>query len=438
MFQEEPDRGFFFCYSKTTMLDIKFIRDNPELIREAVRKKHVDFNVDDLLKIDEIRLEKLSLVEKLRAEQNMVSDKIPSASPEERNKFIEQMSLLKTDLKRHEDDLKTIMSDWQKLMLQVPNIPDPAAPEGASSDENVVVDTWGEKPNFDFEPKDHIEIMTKLGMVDFERGTKVHGFRGYFLTGDGVRLCFAIWNYAMDFWSARGWNPVMPPINTKRESLLGCGFIPQGEADIYKAQDDSYFVGTSEVPLMGMYMNEVLDQNIFPIKMLGFSPCYRLEAGSHASDVKGLIRVHEFYKFEQVILCEGSHGESVKHHNEVQKNTEEFIQSLGIPYQVVDACTGDMGFAKVRMFDTNLWVPKENTYREISSASYLHDFQTRRLNIRYKDTDGKTRFAHSLNCTAIPTPRILVSLVENFQQADGTIKIPDVLQKYLGKEFIGK
>lgn len=428
----------FFVTLFGTMLDIKFIRENPELVREAARKKRINVNVDELISIDQKRIEKLSLVESLRAEQNLVSDKIPNATPEERQALIAQMSLLKEDLKKHEDDLREIMTEWQKLMLYIPNIPDPAAPEGDDETGNVVVETWGEKPVFDFEPKDHIEIMTKLGMVDFERGTKVHGFRGYFLTGDGVRLCFAIWNYAMDFWSGKGWNPILPPINTKREALLGCGFIPQGEADIYKAQDDSYFVGTSEVPLMGMYMNEMLTPEMLPIKMLGFSPCYRLEAGSHARDVKGLIRVHEFYKFEQVILCEGSHEESVRHHKEVQENTEEFIRSLGIPYQVVDACTGDMGLGKVRMYDTNLWVPQEQTYREISSASYLHDFQTRRLNIRYRDTEGKVRFTHSLNCTAIPTPRILVSLIENFQQADGTVKIPEVLQKYLGKEFIGK
>jgi seryl-tRNA synthetase len=254
--------------------------------------------------------------------------------------------------------------------------------------------------------------------------------------GEGVKLCFAIWNYALEFWGEKGFNPIIPPINTRREALLGCGFIPQGEADIYKAQDDTYFVGTSEVPLMGMYMDEVIDKKNLPIKMLGFSPCFRLEAGSHAKDVKGLIRVHEFYKFEQVILCEGNHAESVKYHNEVQKNTEEFIQSLGIPYEVVDACTGDMGFGKVKMFDTNLWVPKEEKYREISSASYFHDFQTRRLGIRYKDDEGKMHYTHSLNCTAIPTPRILVSMIENFQQADGSIKIPQVLQKYFGKDII--
>ena len=421
------------------MLDIKFIRENPELIKEAIEKKCVDLNIDELISVDQKRLEKLSLVESLRAEQNLVSDKIPNASAEDRADLISKMTLLKEDLKKHEDDLREIMAEWQKLMLHVPNIPDPAAPIGKSDADNVVIDTWGEKTVFNFEPKDHIEIMTKLGMVDFERGTKVHGFRGYFLTGDGVRLCFAIWNYAMDFWNTKGFNPVIPPINTRREALLGCGFIPQGEADIYKAQDDSYFVGTSEVPLMGMYMNEVLDHSQLPIKMLGFSPCFRLEVGSHTKDVKGLIRVHEFYKFEQVVLCEGTHDESLKFHAELQENTESFIQSLGIPYHVVDACTGDMGLGKVRMYDIELWVPKEETYREISSASYFHDFQTRRLNIRYKDADGKMRFTHSLNCTAIPTPRILVSLVENFQQADGTIKIPDVLQKYMnGREYIGK
>ena len=404
------------------MLDIKFIRENPDLVKDAVAKKHVDLNVDELLRADELRLEKLSLVETLRAEQNQVSDKMPNATADERAGLIEKMRILKEDLKKHEEALADVMKDWQRLMLYVPNIPDPSAPIGESDADNVVVHTWGEKP-----------------LVDFDRGVKVHGFRGYFLTGDGVRLCFAIWNYAMDFWGTRGFNPVIPPINTKRESLLGCGFIPQGEADIYKAQDDSYFVGTSEVPMMGMYMNEVLDKSQLPIKMLGFSPCFRLEVGSHTKDVKGLIRVHEFYKLEQLILCEANHAESVEHHKTIQRNTEEFIESLAIPYEVVDICTGDMSLGQVRAFDINLWVPRESTYREISSASYYHDFQTRRLNTRYKDAEGKMRFAHSLNCTAIPTPRILVSMVENFQQADGTIKIPEVLRKYMGgREFIGK
>ncbi len=421
------------------MLDIKFIRENKEIVELAAKKKNIKIDIGELLKTDDERLVLLTEVENLRAEQNAVSDRIVQLKdPAEKAELIKSMQLHKEDLKVREEKLKAVMELWRDLMLRVPNIPDPTSPEGASEEENVEIRAWGEKPAFDFVPKGHVDIMTNLEMLDIDRGTKVHGFRGYFLTGDGVRLCFAIWNYALDFWGERGFNPIMPPINTRREPLLGCAFIPQGEADIYKAQDDSYFVGTSEVPLMGMYMNEILDGAKLPIKMLGFSPCFRLEAGSHAKDIKGLIRVHEFYKFEQVVLCAGSHSESVKHHEGVQKNIEEFIQSLGIPYQVVDACTGDMGFAKVRMYDTNLWVPQEEKYREISSASYFHDFQTRRLGIRYRDTEGKTNFAHSLNCTAIPTPRILVSLVENFQQADGSIKIPPVLQKYFRKDVISK
>lgn len=418
------------------MLDIKFIRENKDIVKDAASKKRLNPDIDGLISLDDKRLELLSRVEFLRGEQNKVSQSMGGKIDDTlRSQLIEEMRVVKEELKEKEEALREVIKEWQALMLSIPNIPDPTSPLGESEDDNVEILSWGEKTNFSFEPKDHVEIMTKLGMLDIERGTKVHGFRGYFLTGEGVRLCFAIWNYALDFWSSKGFNPVIPPINTKREPLLGCAFIPQGEADIYKAQDDSYFVGTSEVPLMGMYMDEILDKSSLPIKMLGFSPCFRLEAGSHTKDIKGLIRVHEFYKFEQVILCEGSHEESVRRHEEIQKNTEEFIQSLGIPYQVVDACTGDMGFAKVRMYDINLWVPKEEKYREISSASYFHDFQTRRLGIRYRDGD-KVRYTHSLNCTAIPTPRILVSLVENFQTSDGSIKVPEVLQKYLGKDII--
>lgn len=420
------------------MLDIKFIKENPEIIKDAVRKKHLSFDVDALLVLEDKRKAVMLAFEAARAEQNALSDKIPQAEPNERGVLIEALKPLKEKVQTLEEELREVMKDWQALMLQVPNIPDAAAPIGEDETASVVEKTWGEKPSFSFEPKDHIDIMLNLDMVDFERGVKVHGFRGYFLKGDGVRLCFAIWNYALDFWTRRGFNPIMPPMITRREPLMGCGFIPQGEADIYKNQDDTYLVGTSEVPLMGMYMDEVLPKESLPMKMLGFSPCYRLEAGSHARDVKGLIRVHEFYKLEQVVLCEASHEESVRLHEEINANTESFIESLGIPYQVLNASTGDMGFAKVKMYDVELWVPKEEKYREISSASYFHDFQTRRLGIRYKDEDGKLRYVHSLNCTAIPTPRILVSLVENFQQADGSIKIPEVLIPYMGKDVITK
>jgi seryl-tRNA synthetase len=419
------------------MLDIKFIRENKDIIKEGAKKKHIETDIDGLLSVDEKRLELLSRVEFLRGEQNKVSVSMGTKITDiERGQLIEEMKLVKEELKEKEEELRTVMQNWQSLMLQIPNIPDISVPEGESDADNQEIKTWGEKPSFDFEIKDHIELMLKLKMVDFDRGVKVHGFRGYFMMGDGARLSMAIWNYALDFFSNKGFTPVLPPVIIRRETFMGTGYLPQGEDDLYKTQDGDFLAGTAEVPLMGFHSDEILIKEELPKKYLGFSPCYRREAGSHSKDVKGLIRVQEFYKLEQVVLCAASHSESVTLHEEINRNTEEFIESLGIPYRTVVNCGGDLGMGQVKKYDVELWVPKEEKYREISSASYFHDFQTRRLNIRYREDDGKTRYAHSLNCTAIPTPRILVSLVENFQQADGTIKIPEALQKYFGKEFI--
>jgi seryl-tRNA synthetase len=419
------------------MLDIKFIRENKDVIKAGAKKKHLGEDVDKLLEVDQKRLDLLTKVETLRGEQNKVSLSMGGTlSDAERSQLIEEMRSVKEELKEKEEELRLVMTEWQLLMLSVPNIPDISVPEGNSDEDNVEVKQWGEKPNFNFEPKDHIELMTNLKMVDFDRGIKVHGFRGYFLTGDGARLSMAIWNYALDFFSGLGFTPIIPPVIIRRETFMGTGYLPQGEEDLYKTQDGDFLAGTAEVPLMGFHQDEILDKKDLPKKYLGFSPCFRREAGSHSKDIKGLIRVHEFYKWEQLILCPASHTESVKHHEEINQNTENFIESLGIPYHTVVNCGGDLGMGQVKKYDVELWVPKENKYREIGSASYFHDFQTRRLNIRYRDDDGKLRYAHSLNSTAIPTPRILVSLVENFQQADGSIKIPLVLQKYFGKDLI--
>ncbi|MEZ4103401.1 MAG: serine--tRNA ligase [Candidatus Paceibacterota bacterium] len=386
---------------------------------------------------DDERLVVLAEVERLRAKQNLVSERMPQLKDEsEKAELIKSMQILKEDLKKEEDKLKDVMVAWRDLMLRVPNVPDFSVPDGNSDEENKEVKVWGEKPVFDFKLKDHIEIMTKLDMVDFERGTKVHGFRGYFLKNDGAILSMAIWRYAMDFFGKKGFTPMIAPAIVRKEHFFGTGHLPGDAEDLFETQDDDYLSGTAEVPIMGYYSNEILTKEDLPKKFLAFSPCYRREAGSHGKDTKGLIRVHEFYKVEQVILCEASHEESVKLHEWLNRNTEEFIESLGIPYHTVLNCGGDLGLGQVKKYDIELWVPGEEKYREISSASYFHDFQTRRFNIRYKDEEGKTRFAHSLNCTAIPTPRILVSLVENFQQADGSVKIPEVLVPYLGKDKI--
>ena len=420
------------------MLDIKFIRENKEIVQAGAKKKHVDVDIERLLVLDDERLKILKEVEELRGEVNKVSNNIARDQDQAlKLQLIEEMRGVKEDIKAKEEKLKQTMEEWQKIMLQVPNISDMSVPDGTSDADNKEVKTWGDKPVFDFEPKDHVEIMNGLKMVDFERGTKVHGFRGYFLTGDGVLLSMAVWNYAMEFFSGRGFLPVIPPAIARRENFIGTAMIPQSEEDLYKTQQGDYLAGTAEVPLMGMHAGEILDPKILPLKYLGFSPCYRLEAGSHGKDVKGLIRVHEFYKLEQVVLCEANHETSVKFHEELTRNTEEFIESLGIPYHRVVNCGGDLGLGQVKKYDIELWVPKENKYREIASASYFHDFQCRRFGIRYKDENGKMNYAHSLNQTAIATPRILVSLIENYQQADGSVKIPEVLRKYMGnREFI--
>lgn len=420
------------------MLDIKFIRDNQDLVKDAIRKKFVKLDLDELIKFDDKRKETLLSVETLRSEQKKISDKMPTLSnPVEREQLIADIRPLKENLTKKEDELKEIMKDWQKMMLEVPNVPDISVPEGTTDADNQEIKKWGEIKNFDFEAKDHVELMLKHKMVDFERGSKVHGFRGYFLTGDGALLCFAIWQYAAKFFSAKNFIPIIPPVIVRKQNLYITGHLPGDVEDYYMTQDGDALAGTAEVPMMGMHADEILNSSELPKRYLGFSPCFRREAGSYSKDVKGLIRVHEFFKFEQLILCEANHSTSVKLHDELNRNTEEFIESLGIPYHTVINCTGDLGLGQVKKYDIELWVPKEGKYREISSASYFHDFQTRRGNIRYRDDEGIMRYAHSLNSTAIPTPRILVSLIENYQEADGRIRIPDVLRPYFGKDYIG-
>ncbi|OHA96038.1 MAG: serine--tRNA ligase [Candidatus Zambryskibacteria bacterium RIFCSPHIGHO2_02_FULL_39_16] len=412
------------------MLDIKFIRENKELVKEATKKKHIEFDVDKLLEVDDRRKMLLGKVEERRAEQNVANNSIVKASFEERKDILDKMKTLKRELEGDEEKLKEVMREWQSLMLLAPNIPDMSVPEGDSDTKNKEVKKWGKIPKFDFEPKSHIEIMTTLGMADFERGAKVSGFRGYFLKGSGALLSFAVWRYALDFFVSRELTLLQVPSLVRRETLLGTGYLPQGEDDLYKTQDGDYLAGTAEVATMGLYRDEVILKEELPKKFLSFSPCFRREAGSHSKDVKGLIRVHEFFKFEQLILCEASHDESVKWHEWLHKNIEEFIESLNIPYRTVLNCGGDLGLGQVKKYDIEGWVPLEGVYRELGSTSYFHDFQTRRLNIRYKDGEA-LKYAHSLNATAIATPRILVSLVENFQQADSSIKIPEVLVPYM-------
>jgi seryl-tRNA synthetase len=419
------------------MLDIKFIRENKDVIAAGAKKKHIDFDVEKLIKVDDERREILLKVEEKRTTQNEVSQKIPQADEEERQQLLVEMTNLKEDLQKDEEELKKIMKKWQKMMLQVPNIPDMSVPEGESDDDNQEIRQWGEIPKFDFEPKSHIDLMTDLDLADFEKGTDIAGFRGYILKNEGAMLQMALQQYVLQKMVAKGFSPMVVPSLVNKETLMGTGYLPQGEDDLYKTQDDTYLAGTGEVATMSYHSGEILDVSDLPKKYLAYSPCFRREAGSHSKDTKGLIRVHEFHKLEQVVLCEASHEQSVQIHEELTTNAEEILQDLKIPYHVVVNCGGDLGLGQVKKYDIEAWVPSQEKYRETHSSSYFHDFQTRRLNIKYKDGDKKY-YAHSLNNTALAFPRILVQIVENYQQADGSIKVPEVLVPYLGKEVIEK
>lgn len=419
------------------MLDIKFIRENQDLIKEAARKKRADFNVQELINTDDKRLEFLKEVEEMRAKQNVQNDSIVQINDEkEKNEVIEKMKKLKGQLTIREDELKVIEKKWNELMLMVPNIPDPSVPEGESDTDNVEIRKWGEIPKFDFEPKNHIELMESHGLIDLERGIKVAGFRGYFLKGDAARLSMALWNFAMDKMIQKNFEPFIAPSLIKAENLFATGHFPKSKEDVYKTQDELYLTGTAEIPMTGYFRDEILREEDLPKTYVAFSPCYRREAGSHGKDTKGIYRLHEFAKVEQFILCEADHQESVKWHEEITRNAEEVLQDLGVPYRVVVNCTGDTGQANVKTYDIEAWIPSEKKYRESHSSSYYHDFQARRANIKYRTKDGKLLFAHTLNNTAIATPRILISIFENYQQKDGSIVVPEVLRKYLNKDII--
>ena len=420
------------------MLDIKFIREHADLVKAGAAKKRMSVDIDRLLVVDDERKRIRQELDAKRAEQNRRSNEIQRAQGEERTKLLEAMRLLKEGMTEGEEKLKGVMSEWQQLMLSVPNIPDMSVPEGDSDADNQEVAVWGEKPVFDFTPKPHYELMASLGLADFERGAKVAGFRGWFLKGDGACLLWAMRRFVEDrFMTREDFTPLVVPSLVRREPFFGTGYLPQGEEDLYKTQDAEYLAGTAEVGTMGYYMDEIVDKAALPIKFIAYSPAFRREAGSHGKDEKGVFRVHEFEKYEQVVLCEADHAESVRHHEELTENAEKLLQELGLHYHKVVNCGGDLGLGQVKKYDLEAWMPSENRFRETHSSSYFHDFQTRRLNIRYRDDDGALKFAHSLNNTALAMPRILTHVVENYQQADGTVKVPEVLVPYVGKSVLG-
>ena len=420
------------------MLDIKFIRENKDIVAAGAKKKHIQLDLNALVALDDERKTLQISIDTKRAEQNTASVSISKVSGAERESLIQKMQELKEGLKKEEEKFQNVLKEWRTLMLHVPNVPDVSVPDGDADADNKEVRQWGDIPKFDFQPRSHTELLLMHDMADYERGAKVAGFRGYFLKNDGAWLVWALERFVEDAFRSKSFTPMIVPSLVRRESFIGTGYLPQSEEDLYKTQDGEYLAGTAEVASMGYYMDEVLDVKDLPVKFFSFSPCFRREAGSHGKDTKGIFRIHEFVKYEQVVLCEANHEESVRWHEELTKNSEELLQALGLPYHVVINCGGDLGLGQVKKYDIEAWMPSEGKYRETHSSSYFHDFQTRRLNIRYRGADGALRYAHALNNTALAMPRILCQIVENNQQKDGSIIVPEVLRNYMKKNEIRK
>lgn len=403
------------------MLDINFIRENIKLVKRSIEAREADVDLEKLLDLDTQRRELILKVDELRAKRNESA----------KAKDIESGKKIKVDLSSLEKDLKKIEEEWHNLMLQVPNILLDEVPIG-DANKNKIIKKSGEPPKFSFTPKDHIELGKLLDIIDFDRGVKVGGFRGYFLKNQGAKLHWAVLQFALDHLIQKGFQPILPPVINRRFALVGGGQFPWGEEDTYKLGDEDFLVGTSEIPLMAMHADETFDQKDLPKKYVALSSCFRTEIGSYGKDTKGLYRVHEFYKVEQVVLCEAEEQESLGFFEDLQDNSEEILQMLGLPFQVVCLASADMGKKAALTYDTETWMPSRADYGETHSNSLVFDFQTRRLKIKYRDKDGKVKFCHALNNTAIASPRILIALLENFQKEDGSVEIPEVLQKYTG------
>lgn len=404
------------------MLDINFIRENPEKVKDAAKKKKLDPKVvDRLLKVDETRRQLISEVEKWRQERNKL-----------KKGEIKKGKRIKEMLRRLEPDLRAVEGEFKDLMLQVPIPSAKGVPVGKTEDDNKEIKRWGKPKKFGFKAKDHISLMQDLDLLDLERGAKIGGFRQYVIKNEAVILEQALLRWSIDMLAKKGFTFFRPTSMVKESAMIGSGFFPFASDDTYQVDKDLFLSGTTEVPLMAYYADQVLEEGELPKKFAGIGVAFRKEVGSYGRDVKGIFRVHEFWQTEQIIICKNDEKESLSWWEKLLKNSEELMQALKIPYRVVLVCTGDLAAGQVARYDIEAWVPSQQKYRETHSDAYLFDFQARRLNIRYRDKKGELQFVHSLNNTGIAVPRILIPLLENHQQKDGSVLIPKVLQKYSG------
>ncbi len=420
------------------MLDLGFVRKNLELVERKTRLRGVELDFEEFRRIDEERRRVIREVEELKHEKNRISKEIGRAKREGKDvaELVERSRALDDRIDELDKKAKELNDELYRFLARVPNLVHDSVPVGESEEENVVVREWGEPRRFDFEPRPHWEIGEKLGILDFERAAKLSGSRFVVLKGWGARLERALINFMLDLHTKEhGYTEVWPPSIVRREVMFGTGQLPKFEDDLYRIErDDMFLIPTAEVPLVNLHREETLDEEVLPLYYTAFTPCFRREAGSHGRDVRGIIRQHQFSKVELVKFTtpETSYQELEK----LVGDAEEVLRRLGLPYRVVELCTGDLGFSASKTYDIEVWIPSQNTYREISSCSNCEDFQARRADIRYKPKKGKKRYVHTLNGSGVAVGRTMVAILENYQQEDGSVVIPEALRPYMGVERI--
>jgi seryl-tRNA synthetase len=415
------------------MLDRREIREHPDAVKDAVRKKGIDLDVDELLDLDRAVRKLQHELDQAQARRKSSSREFAQADEARRAELRTEHAELEAQLRELREQLAETTEKLHGLLLLTPTIPWDGAPVGPDESANVVIRSVGTPPEFAFKPLDHVELLEKRGWADFTRARKVAGERAYALTSDLVLLERAVHSYALDMLRDKDFELASVPSLVREAALIGTGMFPAHREETYAVPaDDLYLAGTAEVALVGFHSDEILDHKRLPVRYAGISPCFRREAGSAGRDVRGLLRVHQFEKVEQFVICAADVAESDRWHAELLGTAEELLQGLGLAYQVMEVSTGDMGAGKYRMNDINTWMPSLGAYRETHSCSSLLDWQARRANVRYRDADGTVRFAYTLNNTAVATPRILAALVENLQTSEAQVRVPEVLRPYLG------
>lgn len=430
------------------MLDIKFIRENAEKIKEAAKNKNINLDVERLLEVDKQRVAQMQYMEHLQAQKNNLNELLPKATGEEKVALLEQAKSIKEKLSEAEPEFNKTKEEFENLMVRVPNLISEDTPIGKAEDENVEIGKYGEIKNFDFPVKDHIQIGKDLDILDLEKGAKVAGYRGYYVKNEGVSLMMAMMMHAINKMIEKGYTPMIPPTLVKGFSLFGTGYFKGSEydskednvyqvasrdeeADGKESREKKFLVGTAEPSLLAYFSDETLKEEQLPIKVAGYSQCYRSEIGTYGKDTRGFYRVHEFMKVEQVVLMAADEEASIKMHNDMLEISKEIHEELGLPYRVLQICSGDMGAGKFRAFDIEAWMPGLNRWGETGSASNFTDWQARRLNVKYVDKNGQKKYVYMLNNTVLPTPRPFIAILENFQQEDGSVVVPEVLRKYM-------